>query len=123
MKISCIQPTNYNRVNKNMQFKGYVNGHYYEDYFIQFAKKCMKNQNWENEMRAKKSTFLKDYLTAHDDDLTARILAGIFSFGTTEVVIAGFCALGAASDSTEEDISKVKSCIIDLLQDNQHKNP
>ena len=115
MRINPINTISQTQTN----FKGYVNGKYYADSIIDMAKDALKNPKWESELRAKKSTFFKDYTTAHDDDLTTRIVAGIVSFGATEAVIAGLSALGAMSDDTEEKIQEIKDCIIDLLKSNK----
>ena len=115
MKISAIQTTVTSVHNSNTKFKGVVNGRYYADNIIEAAKKAIDNPNWEKEMLAKKSTFLKDYTTAHED-LSTRILAGIVSFGCSELVIAGISALGSLSDDTDEKIAKIKDCMIDLLK-------
>ncbi len=119
MKIYPIQSTFVN-YQKNA-FKGYVNGNYYEDKIIDLAQKALKNKNWEKEMKANKVNFLKNYLTAVEDDVPLRIWAAIVSFGGTEAVIASLCAAETISDKTEETISSVKNCMIDLLKSKNKK--
>ena len=116
MKITSINSTNQNYNCRKPEFKGYVNGKFYTDAVIDAAKDALKNPSWEQELRAKKVTFFKDYFNTLKDDRLTRIVGGIVSFGATEVVIAGLSALDTVSDKTEETINQIKNCMIDLLK-------
>lgn len=121
MRISAVQSIQpYNGNNKNIKFQGYVNGKYYKDSIIEKAKAAIKNTNWEAEMLAKKPSFGKDFLHWHgDSSLAGRIVAAIVSFGTTELMAAGIIAADVATDETDEEISQIKSCMIDLLKESK----
>jgi hypothetical protein len=84
------------------------------------ARKALKNPSWEKQFRQERSN-LRGYLNWHEaiedqGGLTTRVLAGILSFGVSEVLAGGICAVGAAMDDTEEVIHQVKNCMIDMLR-------
>ena len=120
MRIQKIN-NNYSINNNAKSFKGYVNGKYYDDSIINLAKKALKNSNWEKEFRAGRSN-LKAYANWHENiedqgGLATRILGGILSLGTSELLVGGICLLGAALDDTNKTVNEVKDCMIDMLSD------
>lgn len=119
MKIQKIS-ANYQIKNNQQNFKGYVNGKYYEDWIIAEAKKALKDKNWEKLFRKERSSF-QGYLKWHEaieeqGGLTTRLLAGALTLGMSEALVGGLCAIGAACNNTNKDISKIKDCMIDLLK-------
>jgi len=75
-------------------FRGYVNGRYYEDWIISEAKKALKDTSWEKKFR-KQRNLLRGYLNWHENikdqgGLTTRILMGTLSLGMSEVFVGGF---------------------------------
>ena len=122
MKISCIQTFNAGTANRHPRFNGYVNGKYYDDFVIDTAKRNLNNSKWEQELNEKKITFLKEYLHAHGDDLMLRIIAGLVSFGSTEAIMALFCAIPAPTDLTKKRINQVKNCMLDLQLERKNKS-
>lgn len=125
MRIQRIENNNVMNNKNTKSFKGYVNGKYYEDWIIDMAEKGLKNSNWEKEFRAKRSN-LKAYANWHENiedqgGLTTRVLGGILSFGTTELLVGGLCLLGAATDDTNKVVNKIKDCMIDMLSGGKGK--
>ena len=122
MKVQRIENVNTHRISKQncASFKGYVNGKFYEDHIIDMAKKALKDSNWEKNLRKERSN-LNGYLNWHEGTkdqggLTTRILAAGLSFGLSEVLVGGVCAIGAALDDTDKMISNIKDCMVDLLK-------
>ena len=119
MRIGNVQLFNRNYLSKYSTFKGYVNGHYYEDSIIEAAKKAFKNPHWRDELLAKKVSVGKAISSWHNNDsagLPARILFGIASMGLTEVGFGIMSSLDAIRDNQEIDdmIQKIERCMRDF---------
>ena len=103
----------------NQNFKGYVNGKYYEDEIIREAKKALKNPEWRDKFLNAKRTIGESFATWHKregDDLAGRILMGIFTLGLTEITWGLAQVAMDADDNKHIDrkIKKIEECMEDL---------
>ena len=119
MRIGNVQLINRNYVSKYSTFKGYVNGHYYEDSIIEEAKNAFKNPHWRDELLAKKVSVGRAISSWHNNSpagLPARILFGITSLGLTEVGYGIMNSIEAIRNNEEIDdmIHKIEQCMRDF---------
>ena len=126
MKIQKIT-TNYQTKNNTQNFKGTVNGKYYEDWIIKEAKDAFDNPKWRNKFLKNKKTVtesLKTWQNSLDagdetENKVTRALMGVFSLGVTEI---GYGTLGIIEDQQKnKQIDKNKEtkedCMVDLKKE------
>ena len=126
MKIQKIT-TNYQTKNNTQNFKGTVNGKYYEDWIIKEAKDAFDNPKWRNKFLKNKKTVtesLKTWQNSLDagdetENKVTRALMGVFSLGVTEI---GYGTLGIIEDQQknkqiDKNIETIEDCMVDLKKE------
>ena len=115
MNIQSINSVYQNNSNKT-SFKGYINGNYYTDSIIKASKDALKNSNWEQELLAKRVSFLKQYIDFSHGSNLHRVLFAIMSLGMSEFIFAGLYGLNTYINNgiIKETIKDMKHCIKDL---------
>ena len=101
-------------------FKGIVNGKYFSEEVIAEAKKALNNPHWRDKFLARKRTINESLSTWHEregsNDLTGRILMGIFTLGISEITWGLAQTAMDASDnkSIDDFIKQVEECMKNL---------
>ena len=112
-------------------FKGIVNGKYYDDEIIRMAKQVMKNPSWQKDYNSGRFTLpelVKDYfdslVNVKNPTTWGRYGLAFVTMGVSELFFAGIVAAGAVGSNLYEDIkmNKIKNCIVDLVNESDGNN-
>ena len=107
-----------------------INGNYYTNEIISLAKEYRLSPTWKDELRKGKETIGDAVRTWHYDVPWGdsgeyvginRLLAGLFSFGVSEIFMDTASAISAAVNNNriENKINEIAKCIDDINKSNQ----
>ena len=125
MKIQTIENSNDSYYHKNSfsknskrnpNFRGIVNGRYFENEIIKEAKEAFSNPNWKRKFLEMKTSVGETLSTWHDRDnagIGGRIIGAICSFGLTEIGFGLVCTLQDQADNKmiDKKIEAIEDCI------------
>ena len=131
MRVVSITKTDINKYQKTVHaekndkktFKGSVNGNFYTDEVIKEAKEAFKNPNWRKKFMQAKKTVSESFSNWHEregNDLTGRILMGIFTLGVSEITwgLAHTAMDAMDNKSIDRHVQEIERCIEDLKKSN-----